>query len=173
MTSQDNQQDINTSTKIMMLLDENKETMKEGLYLELSNLLMDKNKEEKNDKRHEEGFYEVKYFYTVSHATDAVGSYNSHIKSNTEIVRTSRCKATYFITEINKNGSVGDGKYSSLIKELNLTFQEYRHQSFIYHTQSDSDNDNEDNYDNESSKKNIVNFNIHGDIRIIKFTRLK
>ena len=54
-----------TSTKMMALLDENKETLSSDLYLKMSNLLLEKNKTEKNKT---EKKYKITYLHTFFEA---------------------------------------------------------------------------------------------------------
>ena len=156
-------QDINTSAKIMNIIDENKDVLKEGVYLELSNLLMEKNKEEEKDS--EDCFYKVYYFYTDTEL-DYIKNHlytNTTIKSNTEIIQMKRAKGKEL------SNAVELGLDTEEIERrigffMDLTFYKDR-QKHTYnrcHCNRDSDDCNCDN------EVNIINRGF----RIVKVTYL-
>ena len=60
MSSNDNNKDTGNSHAIMSLIDENKDDIPDGLYLNLCNLLKKQNEEEGKEDR----FYKVTYLYS-------------------------------------------------------------------------------------------------------------
>ena len=61
MSSNNNNKDIGNSHAIMSLIDENKDAIPSGLYLNLCNLLKKQNDDEKKEYR----FYKVTYVYSL------------------------------------------------------------------------------------------------------------
>ena len=83
---------MTTTTNIMNFLDDNKEDMSEGLYLKFCNLLK---KENEDEEKEDEKFYEVKYLYTKFEPLNDVYNYysakmsvsNQIIKINTKLYK--------------------------------------------------------------------------------------
>ena len=111
---------MTTTTNIMNFLDDNKEDMSEGLYLKFCNLLK---KENEDEEKEDEKFYEVKYLYTRFDPLDedSYNYYNMRMFSSTQIIKINTKKYKEIQDDIEKNGY--SWKYNNL--SLNGIFSDH------------------------------------------------
>ena len=87
MSSNDNNKNTGNSHAIMSLIDENKEDIPEGLYLNLCNLLKKQNEEEEKEDK-EDKFYKVTYLYS-SPSQQTSNTWEMNLCSSNEILKLS------------------------------------------------------------------------------------
>jgi len=99
-------EEISTSTKLMSLLDENKEEIPDGVYLQMANLLKEQHTEEeekKEERKSEYVFVEIEYYYPEAEESNDEAFYDIRIRKESEIVRMERVMYNRYLDGIRDN----------------------------------------------------------------------
>ena len=99
MSSNDNNKDTGNSHAIMSLIDENKDDIPNGLYLNLCNLLKKQNEEEGKEDR----FYKVTYLYS-SPGQKSEPFWDMYLRVGNEILKLSEPEYRNLQDEITNKG---------------------------------------------------------------------